>query len=583
MQILEVQQGTQEWLDNRLHAFNASEAPVMMGCHPNMKRDELLEAKATCNPKQYSDFVEKLIFAKGHETEAMARPILEAKLGEELYPVSGKNGYFQASFDGLTMDESIIFEHKQHSLELFEAVEAGDPPPYIYWQLEHQLLVNNDGEKVILVCSDGTAENWAEMEYTTVEGRRDKLLAGWKQFAEDLASFEPTEKVVEATGIRPDSLPSLFVDVSGKLTTTSNLVEFRQGAELLIGSIKTDLQTDEDFANADEAIKWLSDGEKKIDSAIEQAMSRTGPLEELVRTLKDVQQNLMRNTRLKLNKQVEAQKVNRRNQIVAQAEGKFGSFLDGVNGEFASVKVNVGNVRPDFYSAIKGKKSFDSMISACNDALAKAKIEVNEVAAKVRKNLALITEQKEYDFLFQNKQQLAFLESDHLDLTIKNKIAEYKQQQEASESARIQRHRNAIAGIEAAGEFGDDISLEALGNTKNRLLLINTSTMEEFAIKAEQSRSAVLAKLEARIEVLREQAAAKVEVKPEPHGRVVSSVSSEDRANYQVAGQKQKPRPTDSEIIEVLCDRFRVNEFTVIEWLQNMDLERETKKIAGNF
>src|SRR5690606_16358037 len=40
---LDLQQGSEEWLDSRLKQLNASEAPVMMGCHPNMRRDELLE------------------------------------------------------------------------------------------------------------------------------------------------------------------------------------------------------------------------------------------------------------------------------------------------------------------------------------------------------------------------------------------------------------------------------------------------------------------------------------------------------------------------------------------------------------
>lgn len=497
---LDVIQGSQEWLNNRLNAFNASEAPVMMACHPNMKRSELLEAKATCNPKQYSDFVEKRVFAKGHETEAKARPILEAKLDEDLYPVSGKNGDYQASFDGLTLDESIGFEHKQYSLELFELIEAGDPPPYIYWQLEHQLLVNPEMEKVILVCSDGTPDNWAQMEYTAVEGRREKLIAGWEQFAEDLVSFTPTEKVIEATGVRPDSLPALFVDVAGQLTTTSNLAEFRQGAEMLIGSIKTELQTDDDFANADEAIKWLAEGEKKIDSAIEQAMSRTGPLEELVRTLKDVQQNLMRTTRLKLNRQVEAQKVNRRNEIVAEAKEAMAAYLQDIDSEFSGISI-AGQISPDFYLAIKGKRNFESMVSACDDLIAQSKIQITEIAAKVRKNLETLAKHKDHDFLFPNKQTLALMEPDHLTLKVKSDIDNYKQQQAVVEEQRIQGHKNTLARLKAAGDC-DDIPLEELENTRRRAQEFDTAGMEEFAEEAASAKETTLKSLSARIKTL---------------------------------------------------------------------------------
>ena len=578
---LDLKQGSEAWLDNRLRAFNASEAPVMMGCHPNMTRDELLEAKATCNPKTYSDFVEKRVFAKGHETEAMARPILEAAIGEDLYPVSGKNGQYQASFDGLTLMQDIGFEHKQWNAELAALVAANKPPAYIYWQLEHQLLVCHDLQKIILVVSDGTADNWAQMDYTAVPGRRQQLIGGWEQFGQDMAEFKATKKTVEPVGVRPDSLPALFVDVAGQLVTQSNLKEFRAGAELLIGSIKTELTTDADFADAEAAIKWLDEHEKKIDSAIEQAMSRTGPLEELVRTLKDVQQNLMRKTRLQLNKQVEAQKVNRRNQIVADAEAEFGNFLDAANNEFKAAKVSIGTVRPDFYLAIKGKRSFDSMVSACNDLIAKSKIEVNEIAGKVRSNLAMLAEQKDFDFLFPNKQQLAFMERDHLALTIKSKIDEYREQQKAQKSARIQKHKNAIAGIVAAGEFDESVPLRALEQTRDRIADMDTSRLEEFALQADQAKATTLAKLADRIKELHAIAAERSRAAAEVERQKRDALDAEPVIH---SGEKPRPiasapkavapqRPTDREIVATLADYYRVSESVVINWL--MDFDRE--------
>lgn len=524
-------QGSEAWLDSRLKQFNASEAPVIMGSHPNMTRDELLEIKATCNPKEYSRFVEEKIFSKGHETEALARPILEAAIGEDLYPVSGKNGKYQASYDGLTLMQDTGFEHKQHNAELALLVQAGKVPAYIAWQLEHQLLVCPDLEKIILVVSDGTEANWAQMEYRAVPGRREQLIAGWEQFEKDLEEFKPVVKTVEAVGVRPDSLPALFVDVAGALTTSSNLDAFRAGAEQLIGSIKTELVTDQDFADAEAAIKWLDDTEKNIDIVIKQALSKTGPLDALIRTLEDVQKNLARATRLKLNKQVEAQKVNRRNQIVAQAEAGFGNFLDTVNNEFKPARVFIGEVRPDFYTAIKGKRSFDMMVSACNDLIAKSKIEVNEIASKVRTNLAKLAEHKDHDFLFANKQQLAFMEPDHLELTISSKINEYKQQQAQQESARIQRHKNAIAGIDAAGEFGDDVPLRALEQTRDRIADMDTSRLEEFALQGDQAKAATLAKLADRIKQLHQQAedARKAEVQ---QAAPAAAVRSEPPASY---------------------------------------------------
>lgn len=589
---LDLQQGSEEWLDSRLKQFNASEAPVMMGCHPNMRRDELLEAKATCNPKEYSRFVVEKIFDKGHETEAMARPLLEDAIGEDLYPVSGKNGRYQASFDGLTLMQDTGFEHKQWQVALAEAVDAGDPPAYIYWQLEHQLLVCPDLEQIILVVSDGTADNWRQMEYRAVPGRREKLIAGWEQFERDMAEFKPTEKVAEVVGTRPDSLPALFVDVVGQLTTSSNLADYRAGAERLISSIKTDLQTDADFADAEAAVKWLAEGEKKIDSAIEQAMSRTGPLEELVRTLKDIQQNLMRTKRLQLSKQVEAQKVNRRNQIVATAEAEFGNFLDRTNGEFKLVRVSIGNVRPDFYLAIKGKRSFDMMVSACNDLIAQSKIAVNEVAARYRSNLALIAEQTEHDFLFSgDRQTLVDMSADHLSLTIDRRIAHYREKQAADETARKQKHQNTIAGIEAAGEDIDGMPLQALLTTRSRIQGMDTGALQEFAAKGEQVRMATLEKLGARITVLQEQiareAAAAATPAPVPVAEqapvAVVAPAPVREAAVPIKTTSKPSRPSDREIIDVLTHHFRVHDSVVLGWLLDFDHEAAGNDLAVNF
>lgn len=586
-------QGTQEWLDARLRAFNASEAPVMMGCHPNMTRDELLESKATCNPKQYSDFVEKRVFAKGHETEAKARPILEAKIGDDLFPVSGKNGKLRASFDGLTMMQGVGFEHKQWNAELAERVRRQDPPPYIYWQLEHQLAVCPSLERIILVVSDGTEDNWVQMDYTAVPGRREQLLAGWERFEKDLAEFRPTTKTVEPVGVRPDSLPALFVDVAGQLTTSSNLDDFRRGAEQLIGSIKTELETDEDFANAEAAIKWLEETEKNIDLVIQQSLSKTGPLDALVRTLKDVQQNLARATRLKLNKQVEAQKTNRRNKIVSTAESTFGTFLDGVNAEFPK-GVFIGNVKPDFYLAIKSKRSFDAMVSACNDTIAKAKIQVNEIAAAYRRNLAILAEHKDHDFLFPNKQQFVTMDHDHLRLTITSRIDAYKAEQQKTEAARIQNHHNTIAGIQAAGDFDDTVPYEALVVTRKRVESIDTSALEEFAIKADQAKTTTLARLNARITKLREEAERAEQLeqervrlaeaqKPAESPRSVAVDQQDDLLETPTihAAEQANPtqqaavrrRPGDLEIVDVLANHYRANRVTVIAWLEDLDTQ----------
>lgn len=103
MKIHNVAQGSAEWLALRAKFRTASEAPAMMGASKYQSRTDLLMAKKTgitpdVTPSQ------QFIFDKGHATEAMARPLAEALIGEELYPIVATEGNLLASMDGATTD-----------------------------------------------------------------------------------------------------------------------------------------------------------------------------------------------------------------------------------------------------------------------------------------------------------------------------------------------------------------------------------------------------------------------------------------------------------------------------------------------
>lgn len=600
-------QGSEEWLEARLKAFNASEAPVIMGTHPKMSRSELLEAKATCNPKQFSDYVVDKIFAKGHETEAMARPLLEAIIGEELFPETGRRGKYQASFDGITLLHNIGFEHKQWNQELAEQVRRSEVPPYIYWQLEHQLLVCPDLEVIVLVVSDGTLNNFVSFQYTAVPGRREKLMAGWLQFEEDLLAFVPKKQEVNPVGISPDSLPMPFVDVAGQLTTKDNLKAFREGAEKAIKAIKTELITDQDFADAGVSIKWMESVEENIDAAIEQCLARTGPVVDAITVLRDIKDNLVRPTRLKINKLVEAEKKNRRNDIVAEAKKGFQLFLSQLNDEFHAVNGLTIKMEPDYYQAIYGKRSFSSMIAACEDLTAESKIAANDLAAKFRRNLAKINEQAEYTSLFYDKVSLAQMETDYLELTIETRINKYKEDQRVKEEARKKRHNDMIASLKRYGTVVPNDSLSYLSGVAEILISTNTASMEEFAKEAEVVRTESLRVVTARIAELKQREAdqerlAQKAVEPisqlslesidETGNEVIDDIPwpavdtdvtpiHADLGDVDIhepsvmgAGVARVKIPSITEMVMTLASYYSQHPVTIIEWLMKADLKQ---------
>ncbi|WP_066017885.1 YqaJ viral recombinase family protein [Endozoicomonas atrinae] len=194
MKLINVKQGSPEWLALRRAHFTASEAPAMMGDSPFISRDQLIYQKVTgytppVTPQQQHRF------DMGHAAEAEARPIIEAQEMKTLFPVTGTRTVeglpLLASFDGLDLDRKLIFEHKLWNPKVIAQIEGEGIEPGYYWQLEQQLLVaNQKGARVIFVCSDGTRENLRWVYYDAHDDRRHALIEGWHQFKADLEQAE---------------------------------------------------------------------------------------------------------------------------------------------------------------------------------------------------------------------------------------------------------------------------------------------------------------------------------------------------------------------------------------------------------
>ena len=88
MKTVNFAQGSPEWHAHRSKHFNASDAPVMMGLSPYKTRSALLHEMATGQTPDIDAGTQKL-FDDGHNFEALARPIAESIIGDDLFPVVG--------------------------------------------------------------------------------------------------------------------------------------------------------------------------------------------------------------------------------------------------------------------------------------------------------------------------------------------------------------------------------------------------------------------------------------------------------------------------------------------------------------
>ncbi|RTY63405.1 YqaJ viral recombinase family protein [Pseudomonas veronii] len=439
MKIHNVAQGSAEWLSLRAQHFTASEAPAMMGASKYQTRTDLLAAKKTgitpdVTPSQ------QFIFDKGHATEAMARPLAEALIGEELYPIVATEGNLLASMDGATMLGETLFEHKLWNESVVAQVKAGDLAPYYYWQLEQQLLVSG-AERVIFVCSDGTPENFVHMEYRPVAGRAAQLIEGWKQFEADLANFEMADAPSIVVGKAPDELPALRIELTG-MVTASNLKVFEDSALAVIDSVKTTLSTDQDFADAKKAVKWCGDVEEAVSIAKKQALSQTQSIDELFSSLDRISAHA-RETRLKVDKLVKAQELLVKTTIKQKAELALAEHVAGINRTLGQVALP--NVHVDFAGAMKNKRTIASLQDAVDTELARAKIDASQAADSIRLNLNSLAELAvDHAFLFSDVQQLVTKANDDLVTLIKFRIAEHqKVEQQKADAKRIAEEQEA--------------------------------------------------------------------------------------------------------------------------------------------
>ncbi len=426
MNILNLVQGSPEWHAARATRMTASEAPAMMSATKKMSRNELLKAKSLGTEKEVSEYVQKFLFDKGHEMEAMARPLVEEIVGEELFPTTGEteDGEYLASFDGMTMLGDILFEHKMWNESLAEAVRNEKLPAEYYWQLEHQLMVADEAEKVIFVVSDGTKENFEYMWYKPVRGRRNKLIKGWEQFKADLAEFEPAPAKEEVVAEKPSELPTLMISVDGEVKS-SNLATYKDTALAFVKSISTDLQTDQDFANAEELVKFCKKAEGELDNAKKQALAQTQSIDELFNTIDELKEQL-RGKRLQLDKLVKSRKDEIRGDIKKVALEKLQKHVDGLNEDLGDFQVPMPDV--DFASVMKGKKTVNGLQGAVDDHLAKVKIELNDLHVQVMMNWQMFIKEVDKDlrFLFPDIKDLALKENDNFSAIVKQRLTEHE-------------------------------------------------------------------------------------------------------------------------------------------------------------
>jgi putative phage-type endonuclease len=549
-------QGSPEWHAYRLEHFNASDAPAMLGISQHETRTQLLHRLATGIAPEV-DAATQRRFDDGHRFEALARPIAESIIGKELYPVVGSEGKLSASFDGLTMDESICFEHKTLNDKLRNIQSSDGLPAQYHAQIEQQLMVSG-ADKCLFMASKwascGEVEDEVHIWVIKNQDMRNALVQGWTQFSIDLAEYkrklaageiEPAKVEVIAAPVM--DLPALSIQVNGSISLITNLQKFGARLNEFVANINKEPSDDQGFADAEQAIKKLQNAQNELEAAEANALAQTSDIDDMRKTVK-LYADTARTTRLMLEKMVKARKESIRDEIVQAAGVAFSAHVESLESETRPIKLDVA--RPDFFGATKGKRTIERLRDAVDTTLANGKINADAIAKDVRAKLAWCKETSTgYGFLFNDLAQIISKPMDDFQLVVTSRIDKHKADEAArieAETARIQAEATAKAEREAAAKMAqEEARIRAEEQAKVRaeaIALANKAPSKQVADSIEMA----LEKVQAEEDVL---------------------VTKQCEANAVGCNKPVNNVPTRAEIIELVAGSYNASLSLAEEWL----------------
>ena len=495
-------QGTPEWHAYRAEHFNASDAPAMMNCSSCQTRTELLNTLKTGLTKE-ADAALQRRFNDGHRFEELARPLAENIVGDDLFAVVGSSGKLSASFDGLTLDDAIAFEHKTLNDSIRSASFAEELPLMYRVQMEQQLYVSGAEKCLFLATTWDNDElvNEKHFWYFPDLNLREMILAGWDQFQADLETHE-----VKAIEVKPAAeeilqLPAIVVQVAGGLTA-SNLPDVIVKFDDFLANANTVLKTDEDFANGEATAKFARETARKLKLTRQQIIDQVADISEATRVI-DLYAGKFDALGLQLEKLVKTEKENRKISIMNEAVLAWSNYKTEWEYKLPSIRLTIN---PDFAGAMKGKRTIESLENAVASELANTKIEADKLFKDISAKLTYLNDvAKDYKFLFNDLQSIIYMTKEHYEMTVRVRIeshkkaeadkleaqrlqieAEAKRKAEAEQAAKLEAEREKIRQEEQA-KIAEEARLETLRIAEEKLKAeANKPTPEKLRAQAKE-------------------------------------------------------------------------------------------------
>ena len=502
-------QGTDAWKEHRRNHFNASDAPAMLGISPYETRTELIHRLVTGIEKEIDERTQQR-FDDGHRCEALARPLAEAIIGDDLYPVVVTEGLLSASLDGLDSNDRRGFEHKKLNAEIREIFANNEPLlEYHRVQMEQQMMIVTTCEAILFMASDWDDNNElieeAHRWYHPDMELRARIEQGWIQLAIDRDNYVIPEYIPAAAVAKPTKdLPALSIQVNGSISLISNLDLFGAQLNAFVGQIDKEPNDDQGFADAEAAIKTLQKAEDALEASESSALAQTASIDDMRKTVK-LYKDTARATRLMLKKMVEERKKSIKLEVIQEGKDAYAMHVEAINKRLG--KPYLPQISADFAGAVSGAKSIKGLRERMKNELLRVQLESTKIADKIDVNLSTLRElAKDHAFLFADTGMLVLKENDDLVALIKVRISEHEQalaikqaaereqirlEEEAKAKAKVEAEALAKAQAEAAikneAEAKDNAKAEAEAKAKRIQDDLDAAKSRRAKVEAEQA------------------------------------------------------------------------------------------------
>lgn len=175
MQLLELEQGSPEWLAIRKKHRPASETPVVLGISPFQKPGDLWEVR-----KGLREVYVSAAMREGTAREDEVRKIAAEQYGEDWSPIVAVEGDYLASLDGISGCGSTVLEIKV-SKKTHAAVASGEIPAHYAAQMQHQMMVTQ-ADRAILAAMHPETGAVAYAELVADAEAQHRICDAWDAF-----------------------------------------------------------------------------------------------------------------------------------------------------------------------------------------------------------------------------------------------------------------------------------------------------------------------------------------------------------------------------------------------------------------